>query len=456
VTTPDGSSGGVVSVLYGACSAPVPKPRIVSTRAVAAGGLVTVNWSLPSPSADPGTNNVLGVEYAVKDGPSGTLTPYTPVGGTFGGLSGSFTISGLKNRVVDVLMISATKVAGAQDSGPVGVKVDFGSTPTPAAASTGNAGSVPAPPGPSSGTSGSSSTSSGTSSSGGLTAGGRAPSGAAADAINAPCTAAQGRLYPPMYGTVGSQLTIVPADIKGKLITGASIADGALPPGLALDGAFGIVNGVPTRAGVFSATITGKFLDGTPKSERVTITVQDDPQTLQYALTNVGVVGSSFSVAPTTNASADATYEIVCGKVPAGITFDKASGRLSGTPAQPFLDIVPLRVVERSSDGYAVASMIVAVVPQGAASVHYPAHPHVRVGKRAAIHPAIVGASDLLYYKVIRGKLPRGLAIKHRTGVIVGRAKHLSRPHTITVAGFRTDGTLVLANPMRLTIRRHR
>jgi hypothetical protein len=466
VTTPDGSSGGIVSVLYGPCSAPVPKPRIDSTRALAAGGLVTVNWSLPSTSVNPGTSNVLGVQYSVKDGLSGTFTPFAPVGGTFAGLSGSFTIAGLKSQVVYIQMKSVTKVAGDLDSGPVGVKVDFGSTPTATAPGTGNAGSVPVSGGSSGGTSsassGGSSSSSSSGSSGnssstsGSSSGGRAPSAAAADAINAPCAAAASTLYPPMYGTVGSQLTGVPADIKGQLIAGASIAAGALPPGLALDGAFGIINGVPTRAGVYSATVTGKFLDGTPKSEKVTITVQDDLQTLQYALTNVGVVGSSFSVAPTTNAPADATYEVVCGEVPTGISFDKATGRLSGTPTQPFLDIVPLRVVERSRSGYAVASMIVAVVPQGEASVHYPADPHVRVGKRVAIRPAIVGASDLLYYKVIRGKLPRGLTIDHKTGVIVGRAKHLSRPHMITVAGVRTDGTLVLANPMRLTIRKHR
>ena len=99
--------------------------------------------------------------------------------------------------------------------------------------------------------------------------------------------------------------------------------------------------------------------------------------------------------------------------------------------------------------------MIVAVVPQGATSVHYPGHPHLRAGKRAIIRPTVVGASDISYYNVIKGKLPRGLVLDHRTGTISGRAKKASRPHVITIAAQTADG-LITANPMRISIRRHR
>ena len=453
VTTPSGSSGGTLSVLYGPCSAPVPAPRIDSTLPVAAGGLLTVNWSLPSASTDPGTSNVLGVEYAVKDGLSTPWSSWAPVGGSFSGLRGSFTISGLTQRVVAVQLRSQSTVVGASPSRPVAARVDFGSVPTVAPTGTGNAGAVPPAAASAAGTSSASSASS--SSDPRPSAASQQPSAAVGAAIDAPCTATKGTLYPPIYATLGSQLTVVPRDVDGKLLTRVSIADGALPPGLVLDGAFGIINGVPTRSGIYVATITGRFPDGTPKSEKVTITVQDDPQTLQYAVTNVGVVRQSLTVAPTTNAPADATYSIVCGTVPPGIRFDKTSGQFSGTPPKPYLEIAPLRVVERSRDGFAVASMIVAVVPQGATSVHYPGHPHLRTGKRAVIRPTVVGASDISYYNVIKGKLPRGLVLDHRTGTISGRAKKPSRRHVITIAA-QTAGGLITANPMRISIRRHR
>ena len=455
VSSPDGSSGGLVSVLYGPCSAAVPGPTIESVTTVAAGGLATVNWSLPNAATNPGTSNVLGVEYAAKDGKSAALGPWTPVGGTFSGFSGSFTIAGFTQQVGTVLLRSRSKVAGDPPSIPVSAKFDFGTTPTPATPGTGNAGSVPGAGLASSAAPSAVASSSGGTSSGGSSAGaGAKPSAAVRAAIDAPCTAAAGTLYPPMYATLGSQLTVVPRDIDKELLTKAAIAEGALPPGLALDGAFGIINGVPTRAGVYSATITGRLSSGTT-SEKVTITVNHDPQTLQYAVANVAVVDESFSVAPTTNAPADATYEVVCGTVPPGVRFDKATGRISGTPSKPYLEIAPLRVVERSKEGFAVASMIVAVVPQGQPSVHYPGHPQARVAKRLIIRPAVVGANNVLYYNVVRGKLPRGLAINHQTGVITGKARKASRPHVITVAAYAKDGSLVLANPMKISIRRH-
>lgn len=37
-----------------------------------------------------------------------------------------------------------------------------------------------------------------------------------------------------------------------------------------------------------------------------------------------------------------------------------------------------------------------------------------------------------------------------------GRARHVSRPHVVTVAAYAKDGSLILANPMTVSIRRHR
>jgi len=240
--------------------------------------------------------------------------------------------------------------------------------------------------------------------------------------------------------------------------TRVTVTSGALPPGMGLDGGAGIVYGVPTAAGRFTATVSGRYTDGTKAIGTLDITVDNDAQTISYPVLVVGSVGQTVTTGPTTNAPVGSTYEIVCGKVPPGTTFDKKTGVISGTPTTEDNENPPLRIVERNKEGSAAASFVFLVAPAGAAQLSYPAHPHLVVRKATRIRPTIVDAGAILYYKVIRGKLNRGLRMNHSTGVITGKpvARTGKRPHTITVAGVHSDGSLVVAAPMQISVRRHR
>lgn len=59
---------------------------------------------------------------------------------------------------------------------------------------------------------------------------------------------------------------------------------------------------------------------------------------------------------------------------------------------------------------------------------------------------------------MIRGKLNKGLRLNPKTGLITGRPIRATgpRPHHVTVAAVLTDGTLLAANPMTLTVRHRR
>ena len=67
----------------------------------------------------------------------------------------------------------------------------------------------------------------------------------------------------------------------------------------------------------------------------------------------------------------------------------------------------------------------------------------------AAIRPTVIG-DDTFAYKVIRGKLPRGLRIALTSGVMTGKPRTaIRKPHIIAVAGVWQDGSLGVANPLR-------
>ena len=428
VTTSAGSSSGLTTVSYGAC-APLPPLALKVTSTTPAGGFATIQWSFPVGDASLG--NVLGLQYASSAG-----GPYVNVGGVRSGTSGSFTVSGLTRSptLVWVKIVNSNPALGKDSVQPVGV--NFGSSPTPLPPSTGNAGSVPLPV------------------AGSGTSDGLAGSGAA----DAPCMAPEGSLYPPSFGTVGSQLVVAPGRPGDPPPSAFSVTSGALPPGIGLDTATGIAYGVPSSAGRFSAMLSGVTADGAKTHGSLEITVDNDGQTLTYPALVTGVVGLTMTTGPTTNAPIGSAYQVVCGRLPEGTSLDSRTGIISGTPSTVDPANPPLRVVERNSQGTAAASFVFLVSAAGGPTMSYPVHPHLRAHTPARIRPSVVGAASILYFKVIRGKLVRGLRLNPKTGLIVGRPHRVTghHPHHITVAAILKDGTLLAANPMTVTVRRPR
>jgi hypothetical protein len=427
---------------------PPAAPQVDGTPVtVPVGGLMTVNYSLPDPTG------VQGIEYQIDGGPWLRPGGVAPVGGK----GGSFTVSGLTSKDLSLTLRSVGDDAG----GPLWTatatvtSVSFAKTPLPkppslasAAGSTSTA-PVPAPAAaPVSAVSGSSN-GSGTGTNGALAA-------STGDAgIDAPCLAQDGTLYPTQYSTVGSQLTMAPNTRGLGKASAFTVVAGALPPGMQLDRTFGVLFGVTTQTGSWVTTIKAKFADGSTKTSRFTTRVDADPQTLQYAAQNVGSVGTGIAIAPTTNAPVTGTtYELVCGTLPSGTKFDTRTGLITGKPTAVVAMPTPLRVAETSTTGKAAASFIFVVNRAGTTSISYPAHPHVRVGKRVAIRPTVAGVGDIAVFRMWKGKLPKGLRLNKVTGVVTGRIAHRGPTHTITIVAVTKGGALLTAAPMRLRLQR--
>ncbi len=120
-----------------------------------------------------------------------------------------------------------------------------------------------------------------------------------------------------------------------------SIISGSLPSGLTLNTATGTISGTPTTAGTF--TFTAKVVDssgavcGGSKSATVSCTITIVPNcptiTLSCISNGTGTVGTAYSGSFTvTGGVAPFTFSIISGSLPAGLTLNATTGKITGTP----------------------------------------------------------------------------------------------------------------------------
>ncbi|HEX8089664.1 MAG TPA: putative Ig domain-containing protein [Blastocatellia bacterium] len=112
-----------------------------------------------------------------------------------------------------------------------------------------------------------------------------------------------------------------------------SIVSGALPAGLSIAPAMGVISGVPTAQGTFSFTVD--VTDSASRSARKALSVRVMPQLLIRAVPPLeGLRGFPFSYQLiATGGQPPYTWMIASGALPAGITLNAATGLISGTPS---------------------------------------------------------------------------------------------------------------------------
>jgi hypothetical protein len=111
-----------------------------------------------------------------------------------------------------------------------------------------------------------------------------------------------------------------------------SIASGALPAGLSLDGATGEISGTPTGSGG-TFTVQVESGDGQTASKELTISVNEGLTITTTSLPD-GAVGTEYSqTLAATGGDGTYTWSIAAGALPAGLSLDSATGGISGTPS---------------------------------------------------------------------------------------------------------------------------
>ncbi|MCM3887100.1 putative Ig domain-containing protein [Frankia sp. R82] len=111
-----------------------------------------------------------------------------------------------------------------------------------------------------------------------------------------------------------------------------SVSAGALPAGLTLNAATGLLSGTPTAAGTASFTVRVVDTLGLSATRAVSLVIAPRP-TLAFPPPPVAQVGVAYSNAlVVTGGTAPFTWSVTAGTLPPGVTLNASTGVLSGTP----------------------------------------------------------------------------------------------------------------------------
>ena len=231
----------------------------------------------------------------------------------------------------------------------------------------------------------------------------------------------------------------------GASNTPTSFAAANLPNGLSADPNGGLVNGTPTQAGTFTASLQAGNAGGLGAASNLTITIAAAAlaPSISSAAATTGQVGVAFSY-QTVAAPGTITGYGVSGTLPPGLTFNTSSGLLSGNPADPGLYSVS--VTATNSVGTSLPQTLVIYVSP-AANVPVITSAQSVTGAVGVAFSYTVTATNMPSSTPFPPSvaldavfLPTGLAINPATGAITGTPTQ-SGTFAATVQGVNANGS---------------
>ena len=196
-----------------------------------------------------------------------------------------------------------------------------------------------------------------------------------------------------------------------------NVTEGSLPPGLTLNRDTGTLAGVPSTVGTYPFTI--QVRDDKRRATRQYSFVVATPlagSASQLPVFEVGVAASAQI--PSSGGIGPFVWAAAAGaSLPAGLTLDPATGKITGTPTAAGSYTVPIDVID--TDGQSVqitiAGAVVGRLGLGTLSAR-----SARVGTAYRLQRAKTGGVGPVRWGISAGKLPRGLALDGATGKITG------------------------------------
>ena len=117
-----------------------------------------------------------------------------------------------------------------------------------------------------------------------------------------------------------------------------AVSSGILPPGLALDSKSGNITGTPKAAADYFFTVSAIDSAGAIGSKALSINISLAPALISAIIVTTnslpdGIVGSSYSqTLQAVGGSGGSKWSVASGSLPAGLTLDAGTGKISGTP----------------------------------------------------------------------------------------------------------------------------
>jgi hypothetical protein len=195
------------------------------------------------------------------------------------------------------------------------------------------------------------------------------------------------------------------------------LLNGSLPPGLVLDRR-GVVHGTPTKAGTWSFWL--ELSDEDPPSAAWCVPVKSEREFIVTVAAPPATVGSKYAVQVSADGVGAQTWSIAPGTLPQGLALSPATGVITGTPA--VTGTFPVKLSATDSRGAtAVVELTIVVYPRLVlATARLTA---ARVGRSYRAVVRTLGSVRPVTLSVISGRLPTGMRLNLKTGVLSGKPR---------------------------------
>ena len=231
-----------------------------------------------------------------------------------------------------------------------------------------------------------------------------------------------------------------------------TLTSGTPPAGLTFDTATGILSGTPTAT---SAGMALSFMvtdaGAPPQSRTATFTMGvSAPTIVPLAITTTalpaGKVGQAYSAAlAASGGTTPYTWAITGGTLPAGLTFNTATGAIGGTPtASSAGTALTFRVTDAGNPAQATTANLTLAVAPVTLTITTVSLPAGNVGQAYSATLAASGGTAP-YSWTLSGALPAGLAFNAATGALTGT------PTAATAGTSLTFGVSDSGNPAQNT-----
>jgi hypothetical protein len=209
---------------------------------------------------------------------------------------------------------------------------------------------------------------------------------------------------------------------QGGTLSFALDTGSTLPGGLILDPVTGRITGIPMTASDgflgLTVTVTEQVVDGSFVAESPLI-VQVRP-TLSYDPVD-GEVGDPVTITPLVSPSAiQGTFAITAGTLPQGLTFDPATGIVSGTPSLSEFELLTITYSISGGQTQTVSDTLAIAINDYAIDFSYP-QPTLTIGQPFSLMPTVSGKKGTTTFSIeLGGTPPAGLTLDPSTGEISG------------------------------------
>ena len=203
-----------------------------------------------------------------------------------------------------------------------------------------------------------------------------------------------------------------------------SVKKGALPAGLTLVPATGLIAGIPAAGSTASFTVKVSDSESPSASASATlsITVTTAPLMINTPSLPAATAGVSYSAKlAAAGGIKPYTWSVTNGALPAGLSLDPATGAISGKPTAPGTAIFRVNVSDAEKPSVSASqglNITVTVAPLAITTVSV--LPGLTSGMPYSVKLAADGGLTPYTWSITQGSLPAGLKLHAATGVISG------------------------------------